>query len=129
MAQYRTSTYRAPTYTKTYTKSYSTTATKPVLSQPTKTYITTSRPKTVINTTIVHQPVYTHPLGWNPYYTPPVIVPIVDPIPVSATQPVMDVSGPIPQPVYYDQGFGVVGLVLVAVIIAAVSMIVIRKAL
>lgn len=123
---YRTSTYRAPTYTKTFTKSYSssTTTTKATVSQPTKTYITTTRPKTVINTTIVHQPVYGNDWGWHsPVYSTPLVVG-----PVIATQPVMDVGQPIPQPIYYGDSFGTVGLIALAVIVAVVATVVIRRA-
>ena len=127
---YKTSTYRAPTYTKSFTKSYTKTYTntwsakKPVIQQKTMTTVL-PRQTTVINkTTVVHQPVITHDWGWHsPTYSVPVVVPIV------ATQPIIDVSEPVPQPVYYSSGInsGAVALILFGVLVAAACIYAIRR--
>jgi len=114
---FRVSSYRAPAYTKTFTKSYAP-------SYSAKTVVT--RPSVTVHTTIVHQPIISHSWGWNPWYTTPVVVST----PIVATQPVMDVAPAMPQPVYYqDTGYGAVGLVLTALIVALVGFVVMKRSL
>lgn len=131
---YRVTTYRAPAYTRTYTKSYSTSTSTKTFSQPTKTYTTIARPKTVINTTtVVHQPVY-HDSGWHmPWYHAPIVVapvystPVVaQPMAVDPTQ-TMSVPQAIPQPMYYDNSAGVIAVVLFGLLIVAVCTMLIRR--